>query len=608
MRTTFLTLFILFQFPLLHAQILKRTTSFKVSKISVREAIEKLSEQENFDYSYPTGIINEEKVIHLQFEREEIQNILKQIIQNPEISLKERRNQIFFRHHPKIKKRTISSSNILKGYIREANTGLPIANAKVSEKQTNLNTSANSKGYFNLKIDNPNQVLRLKIIAPGYQTKKINLKLNTEKSISVTLEKHLRDSSTLSPLKSISPTIVQTPSFYDKKKLALQKLEKKTDEDTLKVLPLNIGICPPLDLNNLHDQQAINNFSFNLLYNSSAGIDGIGISSLFNFYNYNSNGLQLAGLGNYTAGNIRGVSLGGLFNVALQSTTGFQFAGICNLSFNSLYGMQYAGIANLIDGEVYGIQFAGIYNHISKESYILQFSGIANQANNGIIQGAQVAGIVNSNWGELEEGAQISGIVNLNKRKINGAQIAGVANIANDTIDGVQIAPFNKSKVLNGLQIGVLNIADTIESGVSIGLFNYIKKGLRQLELEYNSNGFYSLHVKSGSSMFYNIIGVGLKPDATKHLPRISYGIGTQFSFFKSTHLNLELIQSVQENHLTDELDEVGLSVAVHLKLRQGITKHISLFGGVSSSFLNNYSPGLTEINTDLVIGLIFNR
>ena len=315
-----------------------------------------------------------------------------------------------------------------------------------------------------------------------------------------------------------------------------------------------VSLLPFLGTNTDRSDEITNNVSFNVLWGTNGGVDGLEVGGLVNVVVNDVNGMQIAGLGNKIGGNLEGTQIGGLFNVNKGNTTGLQVAGLVNTTQKG-NAVQLAGIANRSKEDYKGLQFSGLFN-----------------TSGGKAEGSQISGIFNYAYSDA------------------GTQLSGLFNIAEDVHHGQLSGLFNKGRHVNGSQIGLVNISDTI-TGTPIGLFNIVKKGYNRIEISSNDVLYANVGVKFGAHRFYNIIHAGarwdnLKPGATGTPPGtymswgLGYGIGNTTRLSPRVLMNFELvaIQINEQEYWTRELNllnQVRLGFDFH---KPG--KRFSVFAG----------------------------
>lgn len=399
----------------------------------------------------------------------------------------------------------------------------------------------------------------------------------------------------------------------------------------------------PLGSNGIDAPKVVNNFSFNLLYGVSGGLDGAEIGGLINMGYGNIKGFQLGGIGNSTTGWVNGFQAAGFYNVVTDSVTGVQFSGITNVNLKSTKGASITGIANIIGGNARGFIFAGLanniggssngfqaaglYNLVEDDSKGSQFSGLANinlkdskgayfagltNITNGDSRGAQFAGLSNINTGEMN-GAQVAGLANVNVKVMKGAQIAGLTNVAVEESqtqiaglanivvkessglqlagltnispkehDGAQISGLlNYTRTLNGFQLSVVNVTDTVKKGIPIGFLTVVRHGYRRFEVEGNEVFYANLNFKTGLSKFYNIFSIGYRFKGEKQYWGVTYGIGTLVPISQKFNFNFD----VTATHINEDeawTNELNLLNRLKFNVSYLLTNRLEIFGGPS--------------------------
>jgi hypothetical protein len=199
-----------------------------------------------------------------------------------------------------------------------------------------------------------------------------------------------------------------------------------------------------------------------------------------------SNSFSLHFLGGVSK-NEENFSIAGLYNFANGSFNGVQVAGLLNYSKQKSNGFLLSGLASITKADYKGIQLSGLYNE-SNNFNGLQYAGIINYSNN-----------------------------------VNGIQLSGLVNIA---------------KNVNGLQIGILNIANN--NNYPIGLINIIKRGTKNISINYDYLENTTIQFNSGGKKLYGIIGIGYNNKVNKKVGII--GQGYRLPISKVFKLNNELI------------------------------------------------------------------
>jgi hypothetical protein len=311
----------------------------------------------------------------------------------------------------------------------------------------------------------------------------------------------------------------------------------QVDQESKKVMPVQITLISPLGTNGMASLETINNASLNILAGVSGGVKGA----------------EIGGLANYAAGDITGVQLGGLVNASTGRLKGSQIAGLANYNHQATVGVQLGGILNI---------------------------------NNAEITGTQVGGIANYNRQQLK-GVQVGGITNITVGDVKGLQLSGIANIATGRASGAQLSLFNYSKVFKGFQLGLINIVDSMESGAALGLFTFVRNGYHKFEVEANETFFANATFKSGVNSLYTIytVSYGRKNNTDYWAPGL--GLGFLTSVGSKFDINVDLVaKQVNEGEWwTEELNMINtLSVNLAYKFKDNFSAFIGPAINVSVS------------------------
>jgi len=103
--------------------------------------------------------------------------------------------------------------------------------------------------------------------------------------------------------------------------------------DTTKInRKAQVTFVHPLGTNGTEAPNVVNNFSLNIFYGVSGGVNGAEVGFLINQDYGDVKGFQFAGLGNSATGWANGLQVAGLYNVVMKEVTGLQVAGITNIN------------------------------------------------------------------------------------------------------------------------------------------------------------------------------------------------------------------------------------------------------------------------------------
>lgn len=295
--------------------------------------------------------------------------------------------------------------------------------------------------------------------------------------------------------------------------LSFSALSQEQDKQSA----VNIGLIYPLSTNWTSAKQYTNRFSFSALYGVSGGEKGFGLYGIGSSIYGNANGFQLSGIINHITGDAKGFGLAGITNIS-GNTSGFQLGGVMNIS-KDVNGAQIAGLFNSTEN-VKGFQMAGAVN-VSDNVSGTQIGGIANISKD--VKSVQIAGVFNA--AKNVKGFQMGGFGNF-AENVTGFQFAGVVNKAK-RVDGVQFA-------------GLINIADS--SDYPIGILNFIKKGKKNIGIQYDELQNITVAFRSGSRYTYGILGVGYNITQSAIVAEI--GLGFHINISNRFIIDTELIET----------------------------------------------------------------
>ena len=259
--------------------------------------------------------------------------------------------------------------------------------------------------------------------------------------------------------------------------------------------------------------------------------------------------------------------------------TTFTAVGIFGSLENNVMGFQLSNLMNISTGYVYGLQQAGLFN-ISKN-----------------LMGAQISGLFNITHGDVK-GAQIAGLFNTSSGRMSGIQIGGLANIGGE-IGGFQVAGLiNVAKKIDGVQIGLINVAED-NNGIALGLFNFIKNGVHDVGVSWNTNDMLDAFIQSGTNNLFFTVGASAFRQAVfnpysasliENQTGVFYaGIGTRI-LMPSSSLDFEFLWKTYIGYYNTYLRENDFDArnviienipAFRFTLNLTPGKHFTLFGGL---------------------------
>ncbi len=269
---------------------------------------------------------------------------------------------------------------------------------------------------------------------------------------------------------------------------------------------------------------------------SLGDLDGEQVSSGINITHGAVNKAQVAGALNY-ARSVKGGQVAAGANIALDSVGGGQVGFGLNYGGN-VSGGQVSFGANVVPGDVSGGQVGFGLNYAGNVTGG-QFSFGANV----------VPGTVES--GQVGFGLNYAG-------NITGGQFSFGANIVPGTVEGGQVGALNFARRAFGGQVGFLNLSDTL-SGGAVGLLTISLKGYHRFDVVTSDVMPLSLHIRTGTRVFHNILGYSPPVTADERWGFL-YGFGFEPHFGKYFFANIDLTgeQIVEQEEWVEAVNILG--------------------------------------------------
>ncbi|QNF34793.1 hypothetical protein HUW51_19435 [Adhaeribacter swui] len=543
---------------------LARRVSVNVQQQRLADALDELSRQGNFYFSYNSNIIPEDSLVTVVAQNQSIRDVLDEILPGY-FEYKEAPRYVILRPAPyqlllktdKIQEK--KHGYIISGHVVDAQTGAQISGASIYEKRLLLSTLSDADGFFKIKAKTQDHSLALTVTKELYQEITVNI------LSSVTITPGNNNAFGYDPEESRQ---VERTGFGRFLISSRQRIQSLNLSGFFANSPFQASLTPGLSSHGMLSSQVVNKFSLNVLGGYTAGVNGVEWAGAFNINKKNAQFMQAAGLFNMVGGNMRGVQFAGLSNTVLHDVNGVQAAGLFNRSKGTHTGVQAAGLINTASKTVNGAQIAGISNYSKSQ-----------------LQGIQVAGLLNIVNQDIK-GWQIAGLGNISRKNLQGTQIGGLANISHGEIHGIQIAGlYNYAKKLRGLQVGIVNKADS-SAGISLGILNFIKGGYRKVSLSANELTNTNISLKTGNATLYSIISAGVHvAPATSKRYNLEFGLGHDFLLSKRFALSTEL---TSVNMYFRNQDKFYDFIRTKAKLQVNCGKKISVFAGPTFSLFTN--------------------
>lgn len=549
--------------------ILERKISLKISNQKLGYVLDVISETAGFNFSYANQIINANQTVTIYADNRTVKEILDQLFKQ-QITYQQIGNHLVLQIKmvAKIAKQSSTSHPtkyqfLVSGYIRDAQTGAPITNVSIYERQSLTSAFSGDYGYYKINITSKSPEIKLYFSHSEHiDTNSIltfenngvwvyNVNLVNKKSL---IEEEIE---TIDTSRLITFSDSQTTEIP-----VIKKDEDVVEKSPLiKIEDLNIGKWLVSKKLSLNEKNIVDSFEryWQVSFFPPIGSNGKLSSLTINRLSFN----LLAGYN----GGLNGVEFGGLVNIIRKDVVGVQFGGLSNIVGGDYKGVQFAGVSNQNLGTTDGVQFAGISNYNNLNSRATQFAGVGN-----------------INRGDLD-GFQAAGVFNLAAYKTNAVQLAGVVNVANE-INGGQIAGvINIARKVKGFQIGLINIADSAE-GMTLGLINIIRNGIHQLEISQNENNMLGLAFRSGTKKLHSILAVNSEFPIGSRSSLLAYGfgLGSNFKIAKPLNLNVGILSQQLSNNFDSE--NLKLHSRLFVSTEWTFFKGFSVFAGATVNHL----------------------
>jgi hypothetical protein len=600
-------------------------------------ALEEISKQGGFKFSYNTQIIEEDSIISLSAENTKVKSILKTLFPNSAYQYKSIGQHLII--YKVEASNTTPKRVIVSGYVRDGRTGGVLTKATIYNVNRDVVATSDSKGYYEIDLSENQNLLSLNFCKSGYRDSIIHIRPLSQTTNIQLIPKYKKINALSS--KNLS---TQTSALHQRSLVKLivsdRQIENSNNLKLYRNSPLQVSFLPMLGSNGLLSGTVENRFSINIISGYSRSVNGLELGGFLNIIREDLRGTQLSGFGNVVGKSSKGLQASGFFNYNIGAFTGAQLTGFSNVVTGDIEGIQVAGFLNTLRGKMDGAQLAGFTNLTTENTDGFQIAGFSNVTfkdvklaqiagfgnYGGNIDGLQIAGFGNLAKGDVNalqaagfmnaaynvkhlqiagfmnvvaytnSGFQIAGFMNM-ATQIEKMQVAGFMNIALHENNGGQIAGFlNVAKKIRGIQIGVLNISDTIYNGIPLGIMSVVAKGTHVLEISSDELFPVNFAFKTGVPHFYNIFKIGFAQNEIYP----AYGVGTSIALNTSLGLTFDVIGGILLS--TSSLSSLSKTRwSINPSLTYKISKNFSIAAGptlnlgVSARSLNEPLSGVSS-------------
>ena len=313
MNRCFLFLFLLISGCIVNVQaqetkrpLPERIITLTVKNEALKQVMDKVAQQGQFTFSYPSSLIEAEKKISFSVSKKTVREILP-LLFGDKIQWKVRGNYLILSPAPVIPPTAKPTTVLLSGYVIDGNTGEKIPSVSIYEGEKMISTVTNKYGFFTIKLDEPGVRLRLKVSKESYQDTLITINGKENQSIEIMIHpvpEEIKRDTILSGDFPAMEFLIPSESFINTRNIA----------DTL-YRKWQVSFIPVLGTNYRLSGNVINDYSFNILGGYSRGTRKAELAGLFNINRDDVQYVQIAGLVNADGGQFNGVQTAGLLNM-----------------------------------------------------------------------------------------------------------------------------------------------------------------------------------------------------------------------------------------------------------------------------------------------------
>jgi hypothetical protein len=569
-----------------NAPYLERVVTITFHEERLDAALNKLSRQGGFTFSYSPSVVETGRLVNQSFTNKTVREILD-VLFNGTIQYKAKGRYII------LTKAQISSTKekqLYSGYIVDESTGERLEDVTVYDPVTLASATTDAFGYFEIKIDKPPTDLKLAVNKKNYADTIIAVPSRNGRLLNIPIKVNKERFRTFAD--SVGNKMSRL--WQKTKLLTRQRLTLENVNDTL-FRKFQVSFIPFIGTNHALSGNVVNDYSYNIIGGLSRGVRKVELGGVFNMVLGDVRGFQFAGTFNAVGGTVTGVQLAGVFNANRKLVDGFQLAGVMNFNYGGARKFSAAGVMNFSIQDSRAWQLAGVGNISGQNQTQPHFAGVFNMTARDAK--SQFAGTFNVS-GKNMHGWQAAGVFNFAAKTVRGVQTAGVLNFAGKEVHGAQVGGvLNFAKTVRGIQIGLVNVSDTIK-GVPIGLLSIVMKGYHKIEASTDELLFANVAFRTGVRQFYNILTVGTRPATLKGdstFWTFGYGIGTAPRVSKKWFLNFDITSNqIMKGNSADELNMVN---KLYVGLDYQFARKMSLTFGAT---LNAFTTENLEITNDV--------
>lgn len=277
----------------------KKLSSFSVLQVSPEEALRRLGEQANINFSYQTDILQTSPRISLSVQHISIGQLLQQLF-GDDYEFTEQEDFII------VTKR--SSYFVITGLVTDKATGLAMDSVQIVTSYRAFAVMTDKSGAFRLKVPVNHPMDHINAIKDLYRDAFVPIKIAKDQRVHIQMEA-----------------------------AAVRELPEVTRTADAEEGPKTARVHP--------------------LFNIRSGSTSFEASGIFNINSGNAYNFQLAGAMNVAGKSLKGIQIAGIHNLVRDTTSGMQLAAMVNKTEGPVKGVQIAMVnqAHKLKGLQFGV-------------------------------------------------------------------------------------------------------------------------------------------------------------------------------------------------------------------------------------------------------------
>ena len=297
--------------------LLERRVSVAATKRSLKAILKDISEHEYFYFAYNSHILPVDSLVTVSISNAPLLDVLHQLFGS---------GYVFSVYNNYIIIRTNNRKSLaLKGFVLDATTGLPIADATVYSKDQLRSTFTNADGSYSLPLNADRILTDVSAGKVGYLDTTADLRTLSSDTLLFFLSPE-----TVSPDSITVKTSISRSWTWRLLLSSRQRLRSLNLRHFFSGRFLQVSLVPGLSTRGNMSGQVITDLSLNIIGGYTKGTKGVEIGGLFNVNSGSTGYLQMAGAVNATGGSFKGLQITPGHNSVGDTLKGVQLSILLN--------------------------------------------------------------------------------------------------------------------------------------------------------------------------------------------------------------------------------------------------------------------------------------